>query len=138
MPSINKEKLSDRDLVTERLKQKEYHNRKKASERTIPNDFQINQRVAIQHHQDKTWSIKGRILEQGADRSYIIKTDKRSGIRRNTKFIRRVHPVISSTMPINKKEKEKNHHILVDENQLQGSQTGMTENAKEISLWQST
>ena len=54
MPSINEEKLSDRYLVTERLKQKEYHDRKKASERKIPNDFQINQRVAIQHHQDKT------------------------------------------------------------------------------------
>ena len=50
MPSINEEKLSDRDLVTERLRQKEYHDRKKALERKIPNDFQINQRVAIQHH----------------------------------------------------------------------------------------
>ena len=37
MPSINEERLSDRDLVRERLKQKEYHDRKKASERKIPN-----------------------------------------------------------------------------------------------------
>ena len=66
IPIINEEKLSGRDLVTERLNQKEYLDRKKASERKIPNDFQINQRVAIQHHQDKTWSIKGRILEQVA------------------------------------------------------------------------
>ena len=128
MPSINEERLNDRDLVRERLKQKEYHDRKKASERKISNDFQINQRVAIQNHQDKTWSIKGRILEKVADRSYIIKTDQGSTIRRNTKFIRRVHPVISSTMPKNKRDK--NHHIVVDENQLQGSQTEVTENVK--------
>ena len=128
MPSVNEERLSDRDLVTERLKQKEHHDRKKASQRKIPNDFQVNQRVAIQHHQDKTWSIKGRILEQVADRSFIIKTDHGSIIRRNTKFIRRVHPIISSTMPEN--NSEKNHHIPVDERQLQCSQTGMTGNAK--------
>ena len=128
MPSINEERLSDRDLVRERLKQKEYHDRKKASERKIPNDFQINQRVAVQHHQDKTWSIKGRILEQVADRSFIIKTDHGSIIRRDTKFIRRVHSIISSTIPEN--NKEKNHHILDDENQLQDNQTGMTENMK--------
>ena len=54
MPSINEERLSDRDLMREKLKQKEHHDRKKASERKIPNDFQINQRVAIQHYQDKT------------------------------------------------------------------------------------
>ena len=92
MPAINEERLSDRDLVTGMLKQKEYHDRKKASERKIPNDFQINQRVAIQRHQDKTWSIKGIILEQVADRSYIIKTYHGSTIRKNAKFIRRVHP----------------------------------------------
>ena len=57
-----------------------------------------------------------------------MKTDQGSPIRRNTKSIRRVHPVISSTMPTNKNEM--NHHILVDENQLQGSQIGMTENVK--------
>ena len=128
MPCINEGKLSDRDLVTERLKQKEYHDRKKASERKIPNDFQINQRVAIQHHQNKTWSTKGRILEQVGNRSYIIKTDQGSTVRRNTKFIRRVHPVISSTMPTNKNEM--NHHIIVDKNQLPGSQIGMTKNVK--------
>ena len=59
MPSINKEKLSDRDLVTERLKQKEYHDKKKTSGRKIPNDFQINQRVVIQHHQGKAWTNFG-------------------------------------------------------------------------------
>ena len=126
MPSIKEEKLSDIDLVTKRLKQKEYHERKKA-ERKIFNDFQINPGVAIQHRPDKTCLVKGRILEQVADRSYIIKTDLGSTIRRNTEFIRRVHPVISSTMPKNKTEKD--HHILVDENQLQGSQIEMTENA---------
>ena len=86
MPSINEEKLSDRDLVTERLKQEEYHDRKKASEKKIPNDFQINQRVATQHHQDKTWSIKLRILEQVADRSYIIRTDQGSTINSSEEF----------------------------------------------------
>ena len=73
MPSINEERLNDRDLVTERLNQKEYYDRKKASEGKIPKNFQINQRVAIQQYQDKTWSIKGRILEQVAGRSYKSK-----------------------------------------------------------------
>ena len=36
---------------------------------------------------------------------------------------------------MSKNKKEKNHHILVDENQLQGSQTGMTENAKRSRLY---
>ena len=50
MPSINEEKFkSDRDLVTEG-----YNKKNTMTERKIPNDFQINQRVAIQHHQDKT------------------------------------------------------------------------------------
>ena len=57
MPCINEEKLYDRDLMMEMSKQKEYHDRKKAPGRKMPNDFQMNQRVAIQRHKDKTWSI---------------------------------------------------------------------------------
>lgn len=46
LPSMNKETSSDRDLVAERIKQKEYHDSKIASKRSIRNDFQVNQRVS--------------------------------------------------------------------------------------------
>jgi len=55
-----------------------------------PEEFRQGQKVAVQHHATKEWSIKGAITHKFAPRSYEIQLNNNTFIRRNTKNIRKV------------------------------------------------
>ena len=74
-----------RKVAEERQNQKEYHDRKIASSRTLKNviSFTPNDLVAVQHPETKTWSVRGKIISRTDERSYNIKTKEGTLLRRN-------------------------------------------------------
>lgn len=79
-----------RNIDQERIKQQIQFNKKVP---TIPvnTNFKEKQKVAIQHHITKEWSIRGTIIRQVAPRSYTVQLENGRTLRRNTKDIRRIH-----------------------------------------------
>lgn len=85
-----------RDLITERIIQKKYHDMKIPQRNLQQHDtFRMGQHVAIQDPSTKEWSIRGKITKEIAPRSFTIMTDHGTTLRRNIKHIRRL-PSISS------------------------------------------
>jgi hypothetical protein len=92
---MNSKEPEKRDMMAERYKQKTYHDQKVSADLT---NFQPGQRVAIQDHVTKEWSIKGRIVKEVAPRSYSIQvSDGGNVLRRNRSQIRKLHSTTSST-----------------------------------------
>ena len=85
-----------RDLQRERAKQKIYHD---DIHRTVncpaESEFHQGQRVRIQHHTTKEWTIDGIVRQKVAPRSYLVDIQNGSTLRRNTKDIRKVFSLTS-------------------------------------------
>ena len=90
-----------RKVAEERQNEKEYHDRKIASSRTLKNviSFMPNDLVAVQHPETKTWSVRGKIISRIYERSYNIKTKEGTLLRRNIKHIRKINPVDNGRAP---------------------------------------
>ena len=105
IPSIETDRRGiTRDLVREREEQKRYFDQKSASKRnvTASSQFRINQRVVVQNPQNRTWTLKGRIIEDAGHRSYKIKMENGNILRRNSRFIRKVYmlnPDVVTSLP---------------------------------------
>lgn len=59
--------------------------------------FQSGQMVAVQHEEIKEWSKRGRIVKKVALRSYTVKLQSGQLIRRNTRTLKRLHVVTSTS-----------------------------------------
>ena len=105
LPEINCQDVSVeaqvRKVAKERQNQKEYHDRKIASSRTLKNviSFMPNDLVAVQHPETKTWSVRGKIISRIDERSYNIKTKEGTLLRRNIKHIRKINPIDNGRVP---------------------------------------
>ena len=107
LPEINCQDVSSeakvRKVAEERQNQKEYHDRKIASNssRTRKNviSFVPNDLVAVQHPETKTWSVRGKIISRIDERSYNIKTKEGTLLRRNIKHIRKINPIDNDRVP---------------------------------------
>jgi len=97
MPHPSTQTPNRRDIVTERMKQKEHYDHSKA--RRCPTQFTKGQQVRIQHHVTKEWSIEGTIIQEVAPRSYNVQTSEGRILRRNTKDIRKIYSLTSSLEP---------------------------------------
>ena len=111
-----------RDLVRERKEQKKYFDQKSASKRNMRStgQFRINQRVAVQDPQNRTWTLKGRVTELAGPRSYKEEMQDGSILRRNSKFIRELYtlsPYAVTSLPdaginINDQDEGNNHSFV--------------------------
>ena len=109
MPSIptlaDTNQTVGRDLIKERTKQKQQHDKNIHSKSlqqqlTHPNNkFRPGQQVAIQDHVTKEWSIRGRILRQVAPRSFEVQVHNKGILRRNQQQLRKVHSTASYQIP---------------------------------------
>ena len=103
LPTLaNTKKAGSRDLVAERTKQKQQHDRHihvHNSQQENCNKFLPGQHVAIQHHVTKEWSIRGQIIQEVAPRSYEIQVNNKGVLRRNQRHIRKVHSTTSYLIP---------------------------------------
>ena len=99
LPCIVKpENKFTRDLPTERLRQKAQHdNHRNLTDKTPAAEFTPGQKVRLQHHITKEWSLKGTVISEVAPRSYDVKMDDGNTLRRNRKSIRRIYSLCSDT-----------------------------------------
>ena len=96
LPStMNQEDRRKRDMVAEREIQKKFHDRK-INQRSQPNSnaFHPGQRVALQHHETKEWSLRGQIIKEVAPRSYDVEVNGKT-LRRNRCQIRKMQSTTS-------------------------------------------
>jgi len=91
-----------RNLQEQRVKQKNYFDQN--NNVVKPEEFRQGQKVAVQHHATKEWSIKGAITHKFAPRSYEIQLNNNTFIRRNTKNIRKVYAITSYSSNPNEEE----------------------------------
>ena len=91
-------KAVNRDLVAERSKQKEQHD-KNIRKTATNNKFHPGQTVAIQDHISKEWSIRGTIVEEVAPRSFTVQVYNKGILRRNQRQIRKTYSTTSYTTP---------------------------------------
>ena len=81
-----------RDLTKERLRAKDYHDRKGPTKQQTAT-FHQNQTVAVQDDQTKEWSLREKIVREVAPRSYQVYLENGKILRGNRTFICRLHPV---------------------------------------------
>ena len=94
LPSITKlrdQPVYSRDMQKTRLTSKQHYD-KHVAQRS-PQNFQANQRVAVQDVKTKEWSQKGRIIEETSPRSFVIELENGKKIRRNCQLIRKVYQI---------------------------------------------
>ena len=104
LPSHHAEQQKEhRNLKQERQKQKLYHDRTQPT--TAPSSFTTNQPIAVQHHATKEWSLPGSIVQKVAPRSYTVKLDNGTVLRRNVKDIRKVHMLTAHKFPASASER---------------------------------
>ena len=113
--TVDTNKPKYRDLMAEREKQKYYHDRKLPVKQPTSAKFRPGQRVALQHHQTKEWSIRGQIIEEVAPRSFNVRTSNNSTLRRNQQQIRKLHSTTSSTIPTHVETPLHEHLAMHDE-----------------------
>lgn len=93
-------KTAKRNLLQEREKSKRLHDKHISARTTSKEAFAPGMRVAIQDHQTKEWTIRGKILRKAGTRSFAIITDGKKELRRTQTHIRKVHAIIvSATQP---------------------------------------
>lgn len=93
-------KIAKRNLLQEREKSKQLHDKHISTKTSTKETFTPGMRVAIQDHQTKEWTIRGKILRKAGPRSFDILTDGRKELRRTQTHIRKVHAIIvSATQP---------------------------------------
>ena len=81
--------------MAEREVQKHHHDKKLPTTKPPTSKFLPGQRVAVQHHQSKEWSIRGQIVEKVGPRSYTVRTAHDTLLRRNQIQIRKLHSTTS-------------------------------------------
>ena len=121
LPRLHNQNISQnyyRDLGKERAQQKATYD-KKIPENPLLSTFKKNQRVAIQHHNSKEWSIRGTIVNQVAPRSYRIHLDDGSFLRRNSKDIRRVYNLIAEPSNHNPTQQNSDMNRITNSNTLE-------------------
>lgn len=79
-----------RNMDREKKQMKSYHDQKYSGTASI---FQPGQIVSIQHQDTREWTIKGKILNEVAPRSYTVRLRNGNIIRRNQIALRRVYGV---------------------------------------------
>ena len=93
--NLTTNKPKRRDLMAEREVQKHHHDKKLPTTKPPTSKFLPGQRVAVQHHQSKEWSIRGQIVEKVGPRSYTVRTAHDTLLRRNQIQIRKLHSTTS-------------------------------------------
>ena len=84
-----------RDLMAERRTQQQQHD-KRITTKSTPETFRPNQRVALQDPRTKEWTVRGRIIEEVAPRSFNVQVSGTNRIlRRNRIHIRKLHSTTS-------------------------------------------
>ena len=84
-----------RNLQKERKSAKQYHDNKFV--KRIPSThFTSGQTVAIQHATTKEWTLRGKILKEVAPRSFDVKLSDGRVLRRNQRFLRKLHIHLTS------------------------------------------
>ena len=83
-----------RNLMAERRNQKHHHD--KNISKTTRETFRPGQRVALQNPKTKEWTVRGRIIEEVAPRSYNVQVSDKSILRRNRIHIRKLHSTTST------------------------------------------
>lgn len=94
--TLNTKKPPRRNLVAERQKQIKHHDNKILRKQTNPETFTPGQKVALQHHSTKEWSIRGTIVKEVAPRSFDVLTSNNTTLRRNRRQLRKLHSTTSS------------------------------------------
>ena len=106
---------AQRDLTKERLRAKDYDDRKGPTKQQTAT-FHQNQTVAVQDDQTKEWSLRGKIVREVAPRSYQVSLENGKLLRRNRTFIRRLHPV---SIP---RENTQNQEPLTEAESIDGNE----------------
>ena len=105
-----------RNLLAERQTQKQQHDRKIFT-KTTSETFRLGQRVALQDPTSKQWSIRGRIVEEVAPRSFSVRiAGTQKLLRRNRRHIRKLHSTTSTREDMHTPEQHDEQH---DEQQQQ-------------------
>jgi len=96
LPRFEKPKVTPRftSLSNQRINSKVYHDQKCNTQ--LKPKFNIGQHVAIQHPTTKEWTDKGKIVELVAPRSYLIKFNSGTVLRRNQNALRPVYSLSAS------------------------------------------
>ena len=95
LPRYHNTDNTGRNLQKERELAKQYHDNKFV--KRIPSThFTSGQTVAIQHTTTKEWTLHGKILKEVAPRSFDIKLSDGRVLRRNQRFLRKLHIHLTS------------------------------------------
>ena len=96
LPTLTNTKTAgSRDLMAERNKQKQQHDKHIHQQAHINKEFLPGQHVAIQDHVTKEWSIRGKIIQEVAPRSFDILVNNKNTLRRNQRHMRKIHSTTS-------------------------------------------
>ena len=129
---MNSNESGTRPIMAERYKQKEYHDQKVSANR---DDFQRGQRVAIQDHVTKEWSIKGRIVQEVAPRSYTIQVSEGGNVlRRNRSQIRKLHSTTSTSRYTARPEEDSDEYAS-DSDTIPYDEEGELQSGSEEEYW---